>query len=159
GFAGKYQIQERGSEHLLQVQHDLYRKIRNHRGAPEQGLSLRWRGLEDRRNPLIRYVPWWVVGAAALFILVITFTYYYQDLAGLTVPVHAELAKVGLEGFSPAPRVVPVKGPTLKQLLARDERSGALSVEEQGNQTVVTLLARDLFPSGSANVNPAFYET
>ena len=32
----------------------------------DPSLSLRWRGLEDRRNPLIRYVPWWVVGAAAL---------------------------------------------------------------------------------------------
>jgi type VI secretion system protein ImpK len=158
GFAGKYKIQERGLEHLLEVQQDLYRKIRSRRGPPEQGLSLRWRGLEDRRNPLVRYVPWWVVGVAALLILAITFIVYYRDLAGLAAPVHAELAKVGLQDFSPAPRVVPVRGPTLKQLLA-DEPSGALSVEEQGSQTVVTLLARDLFPSGSATVNPAYYET
>ena len=34
--------------------------------TPPAELSPRWRGLEDRRNPLIRYVPWWVVGAAAL---------------------------------------------------------------------------------------------
>ena len=41
------------------------------RGTPPPELSLRWRGLEDRRNPLIRYVPWWVVGAAALAMLAI----------------------------------------------------------------------------------------
>ena len=163
GFAGKYQVQERGHEHLAEVQQDLYRKIRNHRGPTEPGLSLRWRGLEDRRNPLVRYVPWWVVGAAALSILAITFTAYYASLAGVADPVHAELAKVGLEDFSPAPRPVqvnvPVRGPTLKQLLASDERSGVLSVEEQGNRTMVTLLARDLFPSGSATVNPSYQET
>ena len=37
GFAGKYQIQERGHEHLLEVQHELYRKIRDHRGQTEPG--------------------------------------------------------------------------------------------------------------------------
>jgi type VI secretion system protein ImpK len=159
GFAGKYQVQERGHEHLLEVQQDLYRKIRNQRGPSEAGLSLRWRGLEDRRNPLIRYLPWWVAAAAALPILAITFTAYYASLAGAAAPVHAELAKVGLEDFSPAPQAAPVRGPTLKQLLASDERSGALTVEEQGNRTVVTLLARDLFPSGSAAVNPAYDDT
>src|SRR5262249_40898384 len=29
GFTGKYQIQERGQEHLQNVHHDLYRKIRD----------------------------------------------------------------------------------------------------------------------------------
>jgi type VI secretion system protein ImpK len=159
GFAGKYQIQERGHEHLRAVQEDLYRRIRSHRGPPEQELSLRWRGLEDRRNPLIRYVPWWVIGVAALLVVAITFVFYHADLAGLAAPVQADLAKVGLEAFAPAPRAVPVKGLTLKQRLAAEEQSGALSVEEQGNRTVVTLLARDLFPSGSATVNPAYYET
>jgi type VI secretion system protein ImpK len=159
GFAGKYQVQERGHERLLEIQQDLYRKIVNQRGPTEPGLSLRWRGLEDRRNPLIRYLPWWVVGAAALPILAITFTVYYANLANLAAPVHAELAKVGVEDFSPAPQAVPVRGPTLKELLAPDERSGVLTIEEQGNRTMVTLLARDLFPSGSATVNPAYQET
>jgi type VI secretion system protein ImpK len=158
GFAGKYQVQDRGHEHLLQVQQDLYRKIRNHRGQTDPALSLRWRGLEDRRNPLLRYLPWWVVAAAALPILAIAFTAYYAGLARIADPVHAELAKVGLEDFSPR-ETAPVRGPTLKQLLAADEQRGALSVEEQGNRTTVTLLAQDLFPSGSAMVNPAYEET
>ena len=67
-------------------------------------MSLRWRGLEDRRNPLLRYLPWWVVGAAALPILAIAFTVYYASLARVADPVHAELAKVGLEDFAPATR-------------------------------------------------------
>jgi len=156
GFAGKYQIQERGQEHLQQVQHDLYRRIREYRGQPAPGLSLQWRGLEDRRNPLMRHVPWWLVGAAALAILAIAFTGFYASLANLADPVHAELAKVGLEEFSAPPQPVPARGPTLKQLLAADEKAGLLSVEETGNRTRVTLLAGDLFSTGSASVNPAY---
>jgi type VI secretion system protein ImpK len=159
GFAGKYHVQERGHEHLLGVQQDLYRKIRAHRGPANPALSLRWRGLQDQRNPLLRYLPWWIVAAAALPILAIAFTAYYAGLASLAAPVHAELAKVGLDDFSRPAETVPVRGPTLKQLLAPEERGGALSVEEQGNRTTVTLLARDLFPSGSAAVNPAYEET
>ena len=56
-------------------------------------------------------------------------------------------------GYSNSPNV------KVKQLLASEEKSGVLSVEEQGNRTLVTLLAQDLFPSGSATVIPAYEGT
>ena len=159
GFAGKYHVEERGHERLAHVQQDLYRKIRAYRGTPEPELSLHWRGLEDRRNRLVRYVPWWVVGAAALAIITVTFTAYYAGLARLAAPVHAELAKVGLEDFSEPPPATPVAGPTLKQLLAPDEAAGSLRVEETGGRTLITLMGGDLFASGSVAVNPAYDRT
>jgi type VI secretion system protein ImpK len=159
GFAGKYAIQERGLDRLAEVQRDLYRRIRSLRGVPDPGLSLRWRGLEDRRNPLIRYVPWWVVGAAALVILVGAFAYYRASLRDTALPIHAALAKVGLEDFTPVEEPVPTPGPTLKQLLAPEETRGTMIVEEQGARTMITLLASDWFASGSATVNPAHHDT
>jgi type VI secretion system protein ImpK len=157
GFAGKYQVLDRGHDRLITIQQDLYRRIRNHRGAAPAELSLKWRGVEDRRNPVIRYVPWWVVGAAALAILAVAFTTYYARLARAAAPVHAELAGIGLEDFS-AP-AAPVKGPTLKQLLAPEEARGVLRVVEQGGRTVVTLLAADLFASGSATLNETQHDS
>jgi type VI secretion system protein ImpK len=158
GFAGKYQLQDRGHEKLADVQQDLHRKIRDHRGAPDSDLSLRWRGLEDRRNPLIRYVPWWVVGAATLVVLTIAYIVYSSGLSGLAAPLHAELAKVGVGGFE-AVDAQPTAGPTLKQLLRNEEARGAISVEERGASTIVTPLAADLFASGSASVNPDYHAT
>jgi type VI secretion system protein ImpK len=158
GFTGKYQVLERGHDRLATVQQELYRKIRNHRGSPPDELSLRWRGVEDRRNPVIRYVPWWVVGAAALAILAIAFTTYYARLGRVAAPVHAELARIGLEDFS-APAPIVVKGPTLKQLLAPEEARGTMRVVEQGGRTIVTLLASNLFASGSATVNEAQHDS
>lgn len=158
GFAGKYGVQDRGHERLAAIQQDLYRKIRTHRGAPPPDLSLRWRGLEDRRNPVIRYVPWWVVGAAALAVIAIAYTVYYARLANQTSPVHAELAQIGVEAFA-QPVVAAVTGPTLKQLLADEEARGTMRIVEQGGRTDVTLLAADLFASGSASVNRHHYRT
>ena len=96
GFTGKYQMLERGHEHLADLQQNLYRKIRAERGHSPADLSLQWRGLEDQRNRLIRYVPWWVVGVAALTILALTFGVYYTWLATIADPIHAKLAQIGI---------------------------------------------------------------
>ena len=119
------------------------------------GQSPRWRGVEDRRNPLLRFVPWWVVGVFVLTVLTGWFGFHRWRLGSLTTPVHAVLATVGLEDFSrplPAP---PAAGPTLKQLLAPEEADGLLSIEEIAGTGVtrITVLAVNLFASASANLN------
>ena len=159
GFTGKYQMADRGHEKLAELQRNLYRTIRSQRGAAPADLSLQWRGLEDQRNRLIRYVPWWVVVAAALAILAVTFGVYYSWLADQAGDLHGRLARVGVEEFAvPTPAPV-VKGPTLKQLLERDGVASALTIEENGGRTVVTLQGGDVFKSGSADVNPSYVAT
>lgn len=159
GFTGKYHMLDRGTEQLAELQRNLLRTIRSHRGSAPTELSLQWQGLEDRRNRLVRYVPWWVVVAAAVAALAVTFVVYYSRLATQADPLQAKLAQVGVEDFAEPPPAAPVAGPTLKQLLAPEEAAGALSVEEQGGRTIVTLRASDLFGSGSADVNPSYEGT
>ena len=159
GFSGKYQMLDRGHEKLADLQHTLHRTIRSQRGGGSGELSLRWRGLEDQRPRLIRYVPWWVVVAAALAVLAVTFTVYYSRLATQADPLHARLAQIGVGDFAVPPPPVPVKGPTLKQLLAPEETAGLLTVTEDGGRSVVTILASDLFRSGSADVNTSHVAT
>jgi type VI secretion system protein ImpK len=160
GFTGKYQMLERGHEQLADLQHNLHRTIQGQRGAAPPDLSLQWRGLEDRRNRLIRYVPWWVVVAAALAILGVTFAVYYTRLANQASPLHERLAQIGIDDFAlPPPPAPPAPGPTLKQLLQPEEAAGALTVKEEGARSTVTLEASDLFKSGSADVNASYEPT
>jgi type VI secretion system protein ImpK len=157
GFTGKYGVTDGGHNRLAQIQSDLYRRIREYRGVPPSELSLHWRGMQDRRNPVIRYVPWWVIGALALVVVSGAFIYYHTTLETLAAPVNERLAHVGLA--QPAVSAAPSAAPRLKQLLHSDEEAGTLSVEERGNQTVVTLIASDLFSSGSAKFNPNYEPT
>jgi type VI secretion system protein ImpK len=157
GFAGKYQVLERGHARLAEVHHALYKQIRTHRGTVPTELSLKWRGVEDRRNRLVRYVPWWVVAAASAAILVLAFTFYWARLGTAAEPVMGRLANVGVEQFRGAVPAAPVAGPTLAQLLDSDARSGRLTVVEQDGKTVITLVAADLFASASATPNPAHH--
>ena len=161
GFVGKFQVAERGQARLAEVQTDLFRRIRTYRGVPPPDLSLHWRGMQDRRNPVIRYIPWWVVGAFTLVVLTGTFIFFHLRLTALAAPVDDRLAHIGL-GQIEAPVNTPVAhsaAPRLKQLLHDDAVNNILSVEERNNQTVVTLIASDFFSSGSAKVNPNYYQT
>jgi type VI secretion system protein ImpK len=157
GFAGKYQLQDRGHVRLAEVQQEIYRQIRSQRGAPAPELALRWRGLEDRRNPLIRYVPWWMIGAAALAVLALTFVFYWTQLGKLAQPVEDALNDVGSTVARAAGSPAPAGGPTLRQLLKPDEDRRAVRIQEDGRgRTTVTIVAADLFSSGSAQVNPDY---
>ena len=156
GFAGKYQVLERGHEQLAEVQQDLYRKIREHRGAPPTELSLRWRGLEDRRNRLIRYVPWWVVGAAALAILAVD-VHRLLRAARAAPPRRCTPSwrRIGLEDFARRRRAAPVRRPDAQAAAgAPRKRAARCSVGGAGGRTPVTLLGADLFASGSATRQP-----
>lgn len=153
GFSGKYHVESRGRDQLFSIQRDALRTVRELRGPSPTDLSIRWEGLKDQQNRLIRYVPWWVVGAAALAMTAVVFFVYYSRLAVAAEPVKTTLARIGIDDFAPAAVVTPPVGPTLKQLLAPEH---SLAVEENGARTLVTITASDLFDSGSADVNASY---
>ena len=159
GFAGKYQMDEGGHSRLAEVQHDLYRRIRSVRERPQPELSLRWRGVENRRNPVIRYVPAWVVGAAALAIVGVSFAISYARLGAAADPVHAALTRIGTEAFAATSGPPSSGGPSLKVLLAAEEERGAVAVEEDGGRTLITLGGRNLFASGSTTLDANHHQT
>jgi type VI secretion system protein ImpK len=86
------------------------------------------------------------------------FIYFHSQLATLSAPIDERLANIGLAAVPTSTAAVAHSAaPRLKQLLHDYETRGVLSVEERGNQTVVTLLSADLFDSGSSRVNPVHY--
>lgn len=156
GYEGMYRIDERGKAKLAELQHGLFRTIRDTRQLREEELSPHWQGIEDKRNPIFRYVPWWIVACVGLAIIVIAFVIYNSLLNSAAAPIQTALARpsVKLEYTQPVQRVN-----RLKQLLAPEEQAGQLTVEDFGDKTVVTLVASNLFRSGSAQLNTEHYPT
>ncbi|MEX3809670.1 type IVB secretion system protein IcmH/DotU [Paraburkholderia sp. BR13439] len=158
GFGGRYLVEPGGLARLADIQDDLYRRIRGLREAPATELAPHWRGVEDRRNPVMRHVPLWVAASAAAVVLLGAFLVFFTKLNAIAAPVSAQLAAIGLEnapppqGIAPAPAAARV---TLKQLLAPQEQAGQLSVDEQSDgRDTVRLAAAELFPSGGADIAP-----
>jgi type VI secretion system protein ImpK len=158
GYEGKFRHDPGGPARLAELQHDLYRLIREQRQARVEDLSPHWKGVEDRRNPIIRYVPWWIVAALGLVILTGTFVVLHTKLGEQSEPIEASLAGASVTVDYPAPAVA-ARANRLKELLAPQESAGKLTVEEFGGKTVVTLTAPELFKSGSTRVNPDLYMT
>jgi len=156
GYEGKYRHAPNGALELSQLQHRLYEVIRERRHLREEDLSPRWQGTEDRRNPIIRYVPWWTVAAAGVAVLLVVFLVFHARLSAQAGPIETALAAPAVAvnyAATPSP-------PTgLQELLAPEIQQGLLTVEDLGGKTVVTLTARNLFPSASARVNPSLAPT
>ena len=156
GFGGRYLVEPGGLAKLADIQEDLYRRIAAQRTAVEPELAPHWRGIEDRRNPLIRYVPLWVIAAAAACLLLGSFLFFYTKLNELASPTSARLARIGLESAAPpgaTPARPKIARKTLKQLLAPEEQAGKLIVDEQPDgQASVRIAATEMFPSGGFDV-------
>lgn len=153
GFEGMHRIDPRGREKVDALQHKLARAIRDARQLRDEELSVRWRGVQDKRNPIFRYLPWWMVAAAASAVLVLAYVIYDARLRSTAEPIKAQLSELSepLEYVAPA-EAAPTN--RLKVLLAEEEQAGLLTVEDFGGKSVVTPAVRNLFRSGSASVDP-----
>ena len=157
GSEGKYRHDTQGPARLSQLQHELFELLRARRSLQSEDLSPHWRGVEDRRNPVMRYVPWWVIALGGTAVLTIAFIVLRARLGIEAEPIKTALATAAVRVDYPT--VSPPRASRLKELLASQEAAGRLKVEEFGDKTVVTLIAPNLFRSGSARVSPEFSPT
>jgi type VI secretion system protein ImpK len=156
GFEGKCKIQERGHVQIASVRDELYRLIRQARGEIERGLAPNWRGVEDKRNPLARYVPLWVVATVLLTVLLGLFISFRVGLSRSTQPIDEVLSGVGVQDIASLNAVAVPNAIRLAPLLAEPESQGLINITEKGGITIVTLQGDNLFASGSATVNEQF---
>lgn len=74
GFEGKYRVDPRGFAQLEALRDNLFHLIRRQKGEPERDLSPHWQRVTQRRNPLSRYLPLWVVVAVVGVLMLGTFS-------------------------------------------------------------------------------------
>lgn len=156
GYEGKYRHDPKGALELSRLQHDLYGVIRERRRLRDEDLSPRWQGADDRRNPVVRYVPWWTVAAAGAAVVFVTFSALRVRLDAQARPIEAALAAPAVTVDYAATPSPPTR---LQQLLAPQIARGLLTVEDLGGKTVITLTATDLFASASARLNSSLAPT
>lgn len=154
GLMGKYRVQLNGRAQLEAVQANALAALRTHRGEPARELSPRWRGVEDARPMLARYVPLWVVGAASGGLMIAVYVGLLLALNTVSDPVAAEIASLGRGAAPLVERASAVRVPRLRELLADEVARGALEIRLQ-NGVEAVVLREGLFASGSGEVVPA----
>lgn len=155
GFQGQYRVTEGGAARLAELRERLYERIRGWREAPPDELSPAWRGVEDRRNRLVRTLPAWVFVALALVIGSGVYITLHNRLNAATAPLTAQLNEVRQATFESPVGPREVRRLALADLLAglAPER---LQIErgEDGRTTVI--LRGEVFASASTEVADEF---
>jgi type VI secretion system protein ImpK len=167
GFEGRYRARERGRDQLEAVRERLYQTIRAQRGEPERELSPNWRGIVERRDPLIRRVPLWVLSAVSAVLLLALFAGFSFALNRDSDPVFVELTRLDVPtvevprpvaaATTPQPPVSEPQRLSLRILLADEITAGRVEVvggPEKGTETVL-IQGDNLFRSGKATINKA----
>jgi type VI secretion system protein ImpK len=176
GFQGRYRVIDRGEAQLAELRERLAQIIRTQRGQFERELSPHWQGVVDRRNPLMRFVPLWVVGALAGVLLLALYVGLSFSLNAASDPVFSQLHAVRVTrkavevrppppppaavASAPAPRPAPPpkRVPGLRELLEPEIKQQLVDLEESPDRVTVIVRGDSLFRSGSAQLEPAYVD-
>jgi type VI secretion system protein ImpK len=155
GFQGRYRISNNGANALEQIRSELFNLIQRVRGDFEPALSLRWEGLKDLRPALIRYVPLWVVGAAAAALLALIYVGFLLGVNAASDPIFSRINALSSEPVVP-PEPNLTQPPVMvterfKPLLAAEIHQGLVEVP---NDRILRIY--NSFASGSDRVKPEF---
>ncbi len=171
GFQGRYRLLDNGRSRLEEQRERAYNAIRTARGEFERELSPHWRGSVEEQNPLIRYVPLWVVAAVAAVLLLAAYALFSWLLNRASDPVLTALSDLRGETVTmvrrggvtalPPPKPPPNANLTrvsqdLRRFLDPQIRQGLVAVIEEPDQTTIRIRGDGLFDSGRAEVKPAF---
>lgn len=165
GFQGRYRLLDDGRSRLEEQRERAYNAIRTARGEFERELSPHWRGVVNQRNPLIRYVPLWVVAAVAAALLLMAYAIFNWRLNNASDPVLTALSSIRGEAVVVGRPAAPLKPNVnltqvtrnLRTFLEPQIRQGLVAVVEEADKTTVRIRGDGLFDSGKTEVKPAVY--
>jgi len=165
GFQGRYRPLPDGHAKLQTLNDELYRAIRNQRENYERELSIHWQGVALKQNPLVQYVPFWVVIAVSSLLLMLMYSSFSLSLNSDSDPVHTQLHNIARNVKNiaerkpaPPPQIIPEKPViTLRQLLSPQIEQQQLALEEDHTQALIRIAGSGLFASGSIKVKEAIH--
>jgi type VI secretion system protein ImpK len=143
GLVGNYSTRDDGPRLLDTIRDRLYTTIASRRDPVPKELSPNWQGVGGGKFKILRSIPVWVTASVAALALFGAFSWYkYQllrDTKALEVRIQDLLAN--------KPTAQPVR---LKTLLAKEIKTGQVSVVESGAMSKVVFRGDDMFVPGQA---------
>jgi len=154
GFEGRYHLADGGTAQLEAVRERLAQIVRKERGDYSPALAQNWRGVLPKRRPFLTGLPLAVSAAVCGLLLAGTYLFLSLRLAHQSDPTYARiLALRAGTPVAPAHRAAPMQ--RLAPLLQAEVQAGQVTVRDDLDRSVVTLLGDGLFAPASATVAPS----
>lgn len=168
GLRGRYRLDNRGGAELERIREGLYQLLSKVNGAWERELSPRWKGVDAPHKGPGRSVPPWVAAAVVVFILAMGWLLAsrwinnrgdeLQQRVAQLPPLKAPVIQREAPPKPPAaaPAAAPDAVDKLRQFLAPEIAEGLVVVEGDAQRLLIRVMARGMFESGSAELQPRF---
>lgn len=152
GFQGRYRLVEGGATQLEHIRQRLHALLAGVSAGYAQQLSLHWLDTRPAQTPISgwRAIPLWgwllgaVLSGCMMYVGCQTALSHHADRT------YALLASLSLPGNSPA------RAPRLTGLLEPDIRSGAITVHDLSDRSVIVINGDGLFDSGSTHARDSY---
>lgn len=157
GFEGRYRVSQGGAAQLEAVRERLAQIVLRERGDVSPALAQHWQGLLPKRRPFLTWLPLAATAALALMVLAGTYVFLALRLGGDSDPAYTRiLALASPTTRAPVATSAPAR-PVLRlaPLLQAEVQAGQLTVRDEADRSVVTLLGDGLFDPASASLSPA----
>ena len=155
GFEGRYRVEQGGAAQLEAVRERLAQIVSKERGDYSPALAQNWRGTLPKKRPLLTWLPLWVTAALCGLALAGTYLFFSLRLAQQSDPTYARI--LSLRGNAVAAAAVPRPATStlrLAPLLQAEMQAGQLTVRDDLDRSIVTLLGDGLFAPASDTVGP-----
>jgi type VI secretion system protein ImpK len=154
GFEGRYRVATGGAAQLEAVRERLAQVVRKERGDHSPALAQHWRGVLPKRRPLLTWLPLAATAAVTALLLAGTYLFLSLRLAQQSDPTYARILALKTAA-PPAPVRAAAPAPRLAPLLQAEIQAGQVTVRDELDRSIVTLLGDGLFAPASATVSPS----
>jgi len=151
GFEGRYRVEQGGAAQVEAVRERLAQIVSKERGDYSPALAQNWRGTLPGKRPLLTWLPLWVTAALCVLALTGAYLFFSLDLARQSDPTYARILALRGGVAAVAPRATP-STPRLAPLLQAEVQAGQVTVRDDLDRSIVTLLGDGLFAPGSDTV-------
>ena len=158
GFEGRYRVIDNGRAQLESVRERLAQILGKTAGEYERDLSPHWQGVTTERSKILSVLPFWIVAAISMAILLSAYIGFRYKLSDLSDPVYAQIEAIRVSAPVPIPPAppAPAAAPRLVSFLAKEIAAELVAVRDEKNKSVVTIRGDGLFEPGSASVSARY---
>lgn len=153
GFEGRYRVEQGGAAQLEALRARLAQVVQKERGDYSPALAQNWQGTLPKKRPFLTWLPLAVTAAVCAVLLAGTYLYFSLRLAQQSDPTYSRILSLRASAITAAPRPA-APAQRLVPLLQAEVQAGQVTVRDDVDRSVVTLLGDGLFAPASATVAP-----
>lgn len=158
GFEGRYRIMDNGKSQLEALRERLAQVIAKEHNKFERDLSPHWQAAAFKRAKFFLFMPLWILTSLCGLALLTAYLSFSFLLSDASDPAFAQIQSIRTSNT--IQHQLPISQPSvnlyLTEFLTQEINEGLLTIRNENNHHIITLLGDGIFSPGSSVVSQKF---